>query len=189
MSRIAEHPIEPFLLQRWSGRAFSGEPIDDPEALRLFEAAKWAPSWGNSQPWRFVWCRQGTPAFTALFGALVPGNQEWATRAGGLILVSSIPARPDGRNLPTHAFDTGAAWMSLALQASAMGLVCHAMGGFDAEKARVACRVPSHLAVHCVVAVGKPGDPALLSEQKRAMEKPNTRDPVDQHVVIGAFAP
>jgi nitroreductase len=191
MTRIAAHSIEPFILHRWSPRAMNNEAIPREELLRLFEAARWAPSWGNSQPWRFVLTVRDTPAFTKLFDTLDPGNQEWCVRAAALVLVCSTkvskrPGKPD-KPLPTHAFDTGAAWMALALQARAMNLVVHGMGGFDPPKARAVCNVPDDVDIHCVVAIGKPGDPALLSEKNRASEKENDRDPLEQHVVDGTF--
>ena len=192
MTRTAAHPIEPFILHRWSPRAMSGEAIERAELLRLFEAARWAPSWGNSQPWRFVLTVRDTPAFKKLFDTLDTGNQEWCVRAAALVLVCSTkiskrPGKPD-KPLPTHAFDTGAAWMALALQARAMKLVAHGMGGFDPARARAECNVPDDVDIHCVVAIGKSGDPALLSEKNRASEKENDRDAIAQHVVEGAFA-
>lgn len=191
MTRIAAHPIEPFILNRWSPRAMNGSPVPREQLDQLFEAARWAPSWGNSQPWRFVLAVRDTPAFKELYETLAAGNQEWCVRAAALVLmcsttISKHPDKPD-RPLPTHAFDTGAAWMALALQGRAMNLVVHAMGGFDPARARQACKVPDDVAIHCVVAIGQPGDVALLSEKNRASEKPNDRDPIDMHVIDGAF--
>lgn len=192
MTRVAAHPIEPFILNRWSPRAMNGASLPREELDRLFEAARWAPSWGNSQPWRFVLTVRDTPAFAKLFDTLDVGNQEWCVRAAALVLVCSTtiskrPGKPD-KPLPTHAFDTGAAWMALALQARAMNLVVHAMGGFDPAKARSVCNVPEDIAIHCVVAIGRAGDPALLSEKNQASEKPNDRDGIEKHVIEGAFS-
>lgn len=191
MTRVAAHAIEPYILNRWSPRAMSGEPIERAELHRLFEAARWAPSWSNSQPWRFVLALRGTTAFTNLLGVLDDGNQQWCGRAAALVLVCSStvakrPGKPD-RPLPTHEFDTGASWMALALQGSAMGLVVHAMGGFDHAAARVACNVPAGVDLHCVIAIGKRGDPGLLSEKNQASERPNDREPIELHVVDGRF--
>lgn len=169
----------------------SSEALSREDLLPLFEAARWAPSWGNSQPWRFVLTVRETAAFSKLFDTLAAGNQEWCVRAAALVLVCStkIAKRPDtpDKPLPTHAFDTGAAWMALALQARAMNLVAHALGGFDAARARAACNVPADVDIHCVVAIGKPGDPALLSEKHRAGERENDREPIEQRIVDGAF--
>lgn len=191
MTRVPAHPIEPLIVNRWSPRAMDGSPLPRAELDRVFEAARWAPSWGNSQPWRFVLTVRDTPAFTNLLATLDAGNQEWCVRAAALVLVCSTkvsrrPGKPD-KPLPTHAFDTGAAWMALALQGSAMGLVIHGMGGFDAAAARTVCKVPDDVDIHCVVAIGRKGDPALLSEKNRASEKPNDRDAIAQHVLDGTF--
>lgn len=191
MTRVAPHAIEAIVLNRWSPRAMSGEPIESAELHRLFEAARWAPSWGNSQPWRFVLTLRDTPAFTNLLGVLDDGNQQWCGRAAALVLVCSTtmsrrPGKPD-KPLPTHAFDTGASWMAFALQGSAMDLVVHGIGGFDQAGARTACNVPAGVDIHCVVAIGKRGDASLLSEKNRASERPNDREPIEQHVVDGRF--
>ena len=170
----------------------SGEAIERAQLMRLFEAARWAPSWGNSQPWRFVLTVRDTPAFKKLFDTLDAGNQEWCVRAAALVLVCSTknskrPGKPD-KPLPTHAFDTGSAWMALALQARAMNLVAHGMGGFDPARARAECNVPDDIDIHCVIAIGTPGDPTLLSEKNRASETENDREPLAMHVVDDAFA-
>lgn len=191
MTRRAAHAIEPMFLARHSRRAMSGEPLATSELMRLFEAARWAPSWGNSQPWQLVWCARDTDAFAKLAATLDESNHVWADRAAVLLLACSTPTAPqpgpEPRPLPTHAFDTGAAWMSLALQGAAMGLVVHAMGGFDALLARAACAVPEDIAVHCVIAVGQPGPIDVLPEKQRAREQPNDRDPIESHVHEGTF--
>lgn len=187
MTRHAAHPIEQMFLDRWSPRAMSGEPLPKEELLRLFEAARWAPSWGNSQPWQLVWSARDTVPFSKLFATLDEGNRAWVVRAAALVLVCSKTSKPDGKPLPTNAFDTGAAWMALALQGSAQRLVVHAMGGFDAQAARVVCAVPDDVAIHCVVAVGRPGPVELLPEKQRAREQANDRDPMAAHLHEGSF--
>ena len=187
MPRIPAHPIEKYIVERWSPRAMSGEPLPREELNRLFEAARWAPSWGNSQPWRYVLTRRVTPPFDALLATLDPGNQAWANKAAALVLVCSTRTKADGKPLPTHHFDTGASWMALALQARAMNLVVHGMGGFDPPAARKVCNVPENIDIHCVVAIGKPGNVADLPEKYREREKPNDRDPIEQHVVDNKF--
>jgi nitroreductase len=158
---------------------------------RLFEAARWAPSSGNSQPWRFVVARRDTPAFASFFDVLAEGNQVWCKNAAALLVVCAQTYRvaADGSHKPlaTHAFDTGSAWMSLALQATTMGLVAHGMEGFDKARAAQVVKAPDGVVVICMVAVGLPGDPALLSDKVRAMEAPNSRDPIEKHVFDGSF--
>lgn len=178
MTRTAQHAIEPAFLSRWSPRAMSGEAVDREELLRLIEAARWAPSGGNRQPTRFVFAHRDTPAFQAIFDALNEGNQAWNTRAGAFVAVVSRTVTDEGRPIGSHAFDAGAAWMSLALQGSAMGLVVHAMGGFDKERLRAALSLPEDVALQVVVAVGRPGRVEDLPPHQQPREKPSDRLPV-----------
>lgn len=163
MSRTADHPIDPRFLERWSPRAMSGEPLVLAELLRLFEAARWAPSSGNSQPWRFTYALAKTPGFDRYLELLDPGNREWCWRAGALVLVVARTQSDQGRPLRTHAFDTGAAWMAFALQGAAMNLVVHAMAGFDHDGAATVAAVPADHAIQGMVGRGPPGAPRRAS--------------------------
>src|SRR5436190_18626731 len=116
MTRKPEHEIDSLFLRRWSPRAMSGRPMEREDLLRLFEAVRWAPSSGNNQPWRFVYGIRGTPMFGQLFALLADGNKAWCDKAGALIVVTSKNLSQRGQLARTHSFDTGAAWMSLALQ-------------------------------------------------------------------------
>jgi nitroreductase len=177
-ARHADHPIDPQFLNRWSPRAFSATPLQAAEMLRLLEAARWAPSASNLQPARFAWGLRGDAAFGAILAALVPFNQDWAKAAAGLIVVASKPhSEKNGAEVANvwHGFDAGAAWMSLALQAQSMGLIAHAMGGFDSAVLAAAVRLPAGYALHAVVAVGVQGDAESLPEALRAREMPNGR--------------
>lgn len=189
MSRVAQHDIDPIFVARWSPRAMSGRPATPEELARLFEAARWAPSSGNSQPWRFLYARAGTPAFDKLFALLVEGNRAWCVRAGALVVVMSRSTSETGRPLPTHSFDAGAAWMSLALQGSRMGLVVHGMAGFDYDRARTELAVPEGMSVECMVAIGHPGDVADLPERQRAREQPSDRKAIETFAFEGALPP
>lgn len=162
---------------RWSPRSFADEPIPDEHVQALFEAARWAPSSANSQPWLFVFARNADDRarFTA---ALNPGNQKWAGRAPLLMFVlSRKTSERSGKPLTHHWFDAGAAWMSLALQARKLGLYAHAMGGFDRDRAYEATGAsPDDYDVIAAVAVGRRGDPANLpDEDLREREKPSER--------------
>jgi nitroreductase len=111
--------------------------------MGVFEAARWAPSANNAQPWRFVYARRGTPAFERFLAALAPGNRVWAARAAALVAIVSVEVvSVSGKAEPvpsaSHSFDAGAAWAQLALQAHLWGWSTHAMGGFDREKVRSA---------------------------------------------------
>lgn len=165
----------------------NGEPLVLEELLPLFEAARWAPSCANSQPWRLVYGLAGTPAFDALFATLAEGNQVWCRRAGALVLVCAKTTLDNGAPSPTPAFDAGAAWMSFALEGSLRGLHVHGMAGFDAAKARTACRVPEDHVVIMTIAVGRPGDAAELPEKLREREAPSDRKPVAELVREGGF--
>jgi len=187
MPRVAEHPIEPQFLRRWSPRAMSGTPVTLADLHRLLEAARWAPSSGNVQPWRFAYALAGGPHFSRFFEALEEGNQVWCARPGALLVVASQLARAPGKPNPTHAFDAGAAWMSFALQGSSMGLVVHAMAGFDDARARAAAGVPPELHVNCMIAVKHPNPMEELPERLRPRETPSGRNPISAFAFDGRF--
>jgi nitroreductase len=187
MSRTLEYPADPQFIRRTSPRAMSGESLTRDDLLPLFEAARWAPSCNNSQPWRFVYGLAGTPAFDALFATLAEGNQPWVKRAGALVLTCAKPTMDNGSPSPTPVFDTGAAWMSFALQGSMSGLVVHGMAGFDAVRAREAAHVPEDHLVIMMIAVGKPGLVEDLPERYRSREVPSPRNSVESFIVEGSF--
>ncbi len=187
--RTADHPIEPIFLDRWSPRAMSGAPVDPSDLMRLFEAARWAPSTYNEQEWLFLYAHRETPQWPAFFGLLMEANQIWCARAGVLIVVLSH--KVFGRNgmpNPVHTFDAGAAFENLALQGTSMGLVVHGMAGFDRGKTRATLRIPDHYEIEAMVAVGHPGDPADLPEALREREAPSGRKPVAEIAREGPFA-
>lgn len=186
--RRAEHPVDEIFLDRWSPRAMSGEEIEESELLTLFEAARWAPSSYNNQPWRIMYARRGTAHWETFFDLLVEGNRAWAKDAAALILFASKETLDrGGKPYPTHSFDTGAAWENLALQGAIKGLVVHGMQGFDYERARAALSIPVGFRVEAMAAVGRPGDPARLPEPVRAKEKPSDRKPLRETVCEGPF--
>jgi nitroreductase len=192
MSRTASAPVDSRFVQRWSPRSFTGKPISTPELMSLFEAARWAPSTSNTQPWRFVYGLAGSPGFNAIFETLAPFNQGWAHAASALIAVLSAqqsvaPGTTEAKPSPHHAFDTGAAWMSLALQAETMRWRTHAMGGFNAEALRAQLGVPEGFAVHCVVAVGEQGPRENLPPALQEREAPNGRQTLKAMVAEGRF--
>jgi nitroreductase len=186
-TRTLEHPADPQFIHRMSPRAMSGEALTREDLLPLFEAARWAPSCNNSQPWRFVYGLAGTPAFDTLFATLAPGNAAWVKRAGAIVLTCANTLMPNGKPSPTPAFDAGSAWMSFALQGSLSGLVVHGMAGFDAAKAREVAHVPEDHLVIMMIAVGKPGRIEDLPEPYRAREVPTLRESVDSFIREGTF--
>ncbi len=187
MTRAAEYPIDDQFLRRWSPRAMSGQPLTQDELFCLLEAAHWAPSSGNNQPWRFFYALAGTPQFDSLHGLLVDGNKPWCKQAGALLVFASRKVTDKGRPARTHSFDTGAAWMSFALQALAQGLVAHGMEGFDYDRAHSELAMPEDFSVEMMVAVGHPGRVEDLPEPYRAREKPSQRVPVASLAFEGKF--
>ena len=190
--RTADHDIEPQFLERWSPRAFTAEAMPHELLLRLFEAARWAPSSFNGQPWRFVYAHRDTPQWDPLFTLLVPANQAWVARASVLLfIVSDRWRRAEGRDpkpVYSHTFDAGAAWMSFALQARAMGWAVHGMSGFDVSLAyqRLAIAEADYR-IEAAIAVGKPADKDVLDEPYRSREVPSQRRAVESFIFEGRF--
>jgi nitroreductase len=186
--RKPEHEVDELFLNRWSPRAMSGEAVAEEELMSLFEAARWAPSSFNNQPWRILYARRDGEYWDTFLGLLVEGNRVWAKEAAALLLfVSKETFDHNGQPYPTHSFDTGAAWENLALQATLKGLVTHGMQGFDYERARTELNVPEGFRVEAMVAVGRPGDPSTLPERVRAREAPSDRKPLSEITCEGPF--
>lgn len=185
--RVPAFPIDPLFLRRWSPRAMSGEGLTDEELMSLFEAARWAPSSRNAQPWRFLYARRDTAHWAPFLGLLNERNRSWCERAGALVVVLSRRLDAEGSENWTAAFDTGAAWMSLALQGTLSGLVVHAMAGFDYDRAQGELGVSDDWDVICMIAIGRPGDSGLLPEMLQAREHPSPRRPVEESAYEGSF--
>ncbi len=185
--RKSEYPVDPIFLHRWSPRAMSGEEISEEDLMSLFEAAKWAPSSGNGQPWRFIYARRNTPSWQSLFQLMVEGNQVWAKNASALIVVISRKTFDNGKPSVTHSYDTGAAWVSIALQGSLKGLVIHGMAGFDYEKARTTLNIPDDYQVEAMAAIGKPGNKDVLPPKLQERETPSDRKKLTEIVFEGMF--
>lgn len=192
-SRTADHAIDPLFLKRWSPRAFTGEAMAQETLLSLFEAARWAPSAGNGQPWRFVYGHRGTEAFDTIYGTLDDGNRRWTDKASVLAVVISQTHRKNAagetRPIYTHAFDTGAAWAYLALQAIHSGYHAHAMGGIDRERAMQVLGVPDGFRVEAGLAIGKIAPKETLPEDLMKREVPSGRKPIAEFTSEGRFAP
>jgi nitroreductase len=186
----ADYPIHDLLRRRWSPLAFSARRVEPATLLTLFEAARWAPSSFNEQPWRFLVATKDEPAeFERMLDCLVPGNQRWAKDAPVLML--SIAARTFTRNnRPNrHAmYDTGAAVMSLIVQATALGLYAHQMGGFSIERAREVYAIPEEHEPAAAIALGYLGEPDSLAEDLRERElKPAARKPLTEFVYASGW--
>jgi nitroreductase len=165
------------------------EELDDDTIMSLFEAARWAPSSYNNQPWRFIYAKRNTPQhWNKLFNLLAEPNKAWTKNAALLVVVIS------GKNFEynekysiTHQYDTGAAWENLALEASSRGLVAHGMQGFDYEKARIDLEIPDNFDVMAMIAIGKKGSKENLPLQLQEKEYPNDRKPLKEIIMEGTF--
>jgi nitroreductase len=188
LNRKSSYHIQPELLSRVSSRAFSDERLTDDELMALFEAARWAPSSYNGQPWRFVYARRGDKEWETLFNALVEFNQSWCKNADTLVVAISRNSF-ERNNKPAHTsrFDTGAAWMSLALEAHARNIVAHGMEGFDYDAIKKQLQIPDSFTVEAMIAIGKKGNPDSLPENLRSQETPSTRKPLSDIVSRGKF--
>jgi nitroreductase len=186
--RKTEHGIDEWFLNRWSPRAMSGESIEEETLLGLLEAAHWAPSSNNNQPWRFLYARRETDLWPLFFDLLAEGNRIWAIRAAVLVVVIS-KSTFDYNNKPsrTHSFDAGAAWENLALQGTLKGLVVHAMQGFDYDRAKETLRIPDGYQVEAMIAIGRPGQKEELPENLREREFPSGRKGLADVIEEGFF--
>jgi nitroreductase len=164
----------------------SGEALSDEEINSLFEAARWAPSCMNSQPWRFLYAKKNTPHWEMFFKFLMDGNKLWCVNAGVLIVVAAKKTF-GGRVSPTFAFDTGAAWENLALQAHLMGLVSHGMAGFDYAATKTELNLSDDYQILAMVALGRPGRKENLPEALREREKPSDRISLKEFAFEGKF--
>jgi nitroreductase len=188
--RTADHDIDPIFLHRWSPRAFTGEAMPQPVLMSLFEAARWAPSALNLQPWRFVYAHRDTPEWAPLFDCLMEMNQAWVANASVLAFaISDRWWRREGsepRENRSHSFDTGAAWAYLALQAHHLGWAAHGMGGFHVDKAYAATGASeADYRIEAAIAIGRATDASVLPEAYRAREVPSGREPVERFVFEG----
>jgi nitroreductase len=168
-----DHPIHPLVRARWSPRAFSVRTVDGATLCSLFEAARWAPSGGNEQPWRFlVVTREQPEAFDAYLSTLSPKNQRWVRGAPVLVFTLARRVRgPEGKPNFHALYDLGQAVAWLSVEATARGLRVHQMGVADSEGVcNVAGGVPDEMMVVTAIAVGYPGDPGDLPEDLRERE-------------------
>ena len=193
ISRSSTYPIEPVFLQRWSPRAFSGGAISEEALLALLEAARWAPSANNAQPWRFIYLLPDSPDWQGLLNTLNENNRRWAPQASAfLVLLSHTTHIHPGASEPTHLYshslDAGAAWAYLALQAEASGWSTHPIGGYDRAALQVLLGVPEDYRLETLVAVGKRGPADGLPDDLRSREQPTPRRPLTEIVAKDRFS-
>ena len=189
-TRTTSNQVARVFLDRWSPRSFTDEVLPDDVLASGFEAARWAPSGFNLQPWRFIYSKRHSQSWEAFLESLSSSNREWASKASALILIASQTSLIwDGKELPatSHSFDAGAAWSNFAHQLVLLGWSTHAIGGFDRDKARAAAKVPEGYAIETLVVVGRRGPVSALSEKLQAREAPSDRKPVQEFAFKDQF--
>jgi len=187
--RQAEHPILAIFHQRWSPRAMTGDAIDRADLMALFEAARWAPSAYNGQPWRFFFAMRDTEHWNGFFGLLGDFNKLWCAQAGALVLLASKTTFDhNGEPARLYAFDAGAAWQNFALEATHRGLVAHAMQGFDHVAAKSVLNLPGEIDPMIMIAVGHRASAETLPESLRSRETPSGRRPLAELIHEGPAA-
>ncbi len=186
--RKNEYGINSLILDRWSPRSMTGEEMPEKELKALFEAARWAPSSYNNQPWRFLYARKNSESWPLFFNLMIEFNQGWTKNASAIgVVISTKNFEHNNKPSHTHSYDTGAAWMALALEGSARGYVVHGMEGFDFEKAKKDLEVPDDYQVEAMFAIGKRAPASQLPAELQKREAPSTRRPLEEIMIEGKF--
>ena len=173
---------------RWSPRSMTGQALTLAQVQSLCEAGRWAPSCFNSQPWRFIYALPDTPQWQPLLDLLMDVNKLWAAKAGALVaLVARTHFEANDAPAATHSFDTGSAWMSMALQAQHMGLTAHAMWGFHHDQAADALKLPEYFSTQALIAFGHPAPAEALPDPLREREVPSPRKALSELMFNGAM--
>ena len=188
-NREMNHEIDPIYLKRWSPRAFANKRVEREKLNAIFEAARWAPSAANWQPWRFIFVEKADDKEKFL-SFVNENNVEWCQHAPVLMaIVSKTTRNEEGAKNITHAFDTGTAWGYLTLEATRQGLITHGMGGFDRVKAKEVLEIPEEYDVQAIAAIGYHHDSIeMLSERNKKREIPSNRKKIEEFVFEGKFA-
>ena len=191
-SRESQYPIDSLFLDRWSPRAFTNETMPEADLLTMLEAAHWAPSSSNHQPWRFVYALRGSQHWERFLDLLIEFNQGWAKSAAALLFVVSRThtgelGSAEQKPNYTHSFDAGTAWGFLSLQARLSGYYAHGMGGIHLDRIPEALDIPEGYRVEAGVAIGKIGDKNQLPEKLREREFPSHRKPLSDVAFNGTF--
>jgi len=186
---VPDHPILDVMKERWSPRAFSPQPIEPHKLHSIFEAARWAASSFNEQPWRYIVGLAGDPTHEKLVSCLMPANALWASKAPLLALsVAWLTFTQSGNPNRVAVHDVGAASAQLTLQAMSMGIHTHQMAGVDLAKAREVFGIPQGYDPVAMIALGYPGDPGTLNEAQQKMElAPRTRKRLSEFIFGGSW--
>ncbi|WP_022882040.1 nitroreductase family protein [Gryllotalpicola ginsengisoli] len=178
-------PILEVLAGRWSPRSFTNDPIDEGKLAAALEAARWSPSAGNSQPWRFIVARRGSEAFEKIAATLMGFNKAWAPKASVLLVAVAQVADGEGKPLPTALYDLGQSMAHLSVQAHHDGLHVHQMTGFERDRLAAAFDLPENLMPFSVSAIGTVGTPDDLDEVLAERERqPRTRKPLPELLLV-----
>ncbi|PZM09792.1 nitroreductase family protein [Rhizobium tubonense] len=191
-SRESQHPIDALFLDRWSPRAFTNETMPEADLLKMLEAAHWAPSSFNHQPWRFVYALRGSEHWDKFLSLLIDFNQGWVKSAAALLFVisrthSGVLGSTEQKAIYSHSFDAGTAWGFLALQAHLSGYEAHGMTGVHFDKATEVLGIPDGFRLEAAVAIGKIGDKNQLPDSLREREIPSHRKPLSEVAFNGTF--
>jgi nitroreductase len=187
---VTDAPVHELIKNRWSPRAFAEKPVERQVLRSLFEAARWAPSSNNEQPWAYlVATKDDAENFAKMLGVLVEFNANWAKDAPVLALsVAHLKTNRDGKPNRVAVHDVGSATAQLTFEANTRGLLVHQMAGFDAEKARQTFAIPPDWEPVAAMAIGYPGNPESLPDKLRERElAPRTRKPVSEFVMTGSW--
>ncbi len=185
---VTRCPILGAIAERWSPRAFDDRPVDERDLAGLFEAARWAASAFNAQPWRFVYAARGEPAFERLLACLRETNQSWARNAAVLLIAVAKTTHEDGSPNGHAIHDLGQAMATLAIEATARGLHVHQMAGFYPDKARELLGVPDGYEPKTAAAIGYLGEPSRLPDKLRERElAPRQRKPAEELAFRGLW--
>ena len=191
--RSPGHPVDPIFINRWSARSFTGETMPEEDLLTMFEAARWAHSSANRQPWRFSYTLRGEPDFEQYVQFLDDGNQQWAHKAAAIVIVISakFTTPADGsapRPIGTHSLDTGCALQSFTLQAAMMGYIAHPMAGIERERIVAGLGIDQErYRIEAAIAIGRLADKQFLPEKYREREKKSGRRPLAETAFKGMF--
>ena len=188
MVKIAntQYPVIDLIKNRWSARSFSTEEISDEDLHTIVEAASWAPSANNEQPWKFRTAKNGEEKFDKILSTLMPGNQAWCKNAAAFICIyASNTFEASGKPNAWASHDVGIATGYLLLQATAMEIYCHPMAGYDQQKFREEFPIDETLVPQCIIALGYLDEAEKLEEPFKTRETtPRSRKPIS-NLLIG----
>ena len=186
--RATDTAIASLFLERWSPRAFDGSIMPHEDLRTVLDAARWAPSCFNYQPWRFVYVHREDEAWDQFVNLLIPFNQSWAKNASVLVFIFSetTMGSPD-KPSHSHSFDAGAAWAQMGLQALMLGYHSHGMVGIDFDRVPSELNMPEGFRIEAAVAIGRIADPSILPEALREREHPSGRKPMDEIAFLRCF--